>query len=321
MRKININKVESIFIGNAEDKAGATGITAIICPDGMTCGIDIRGGGPASRETELLSYRSSAQTVHAIVLGGGSAFGLDAAGGVMKYLEEHDIGFDTGVTKVPLVCQSDIFDLCIGDKNARPDFNMGYKAAKNAFEKNYRDGNYGVGTGATVGKLYGVSRMMKTGVGSATYEIESLKIGAIVVVNALGDVYENSKIIAGLLTDDLNDFANSYDEMLKNVTPIENKFVSNTTIGVLITNAQITKNEASKIASMAHGGIIKSIAPVNTSADGDTVYAVGTGEVKADIDLIGTLGAEIMREAVLCAVKSAESAYGLKCAADFEKER
>ena len=315
--KININDIKDFYIGNFEDTKGATGVTAIIAPEGAACGIDVRGGGPASRETELLSAKASAQIIHAVVLGGGSAFGLDAAGGVMKYLEEHDIGFDTGITRVPLVCQSGIFDLGLGDKEARPDFKMGYEAAKCAFLRNYKDGNYGVGIGATVGKLCGIERMMKTGVGSAALKLGNIEIGAIVVVNALGDVFENGKIIAGLLTEDKKTFANTAEQMAKSLEPKDNKFVSNTTIGAVITNAAFTKNEATKLAAMAQNGIVRSVNPVNLSVDGDTVYAMSSGKEKADLDVLGTIAADLMQEAVICAVKKAESMFGIPCAKDL----
>lgn len=315
--KIPINEIKDFYIGNYEDTIGATGVTAIIAPQGAVCGIDVRGGGPASRETELLSAKASAQQIHAVVLGGGSAFGLDAAGGVMKYLEEHDIGFDTGVTRVPLVCQSGIFDLVVGDKMARPDSDMGYKAAKCAFKRNYKDGNYGVGMGATVGKLCGTSRMMKSGVGSAAVRLGNIEIGAVVAVNALGDVIDDGKIIAGLLSEDKKSFANTAALMSEFLEPHENKFVSNTTIGAVFTNAAFTKNEASKLAAMAQNGIVRAINPVNLSVDGDTVYAMSGGDEKADLDVLGTIAADLIVEAVICAVRKAESLFGIPCAKDM----
>ena len=165
-REIPITEIEGIRIGQAEDIAAGTGCTVIISEKGMCAGIDVRGGGPASRDSRLLDPLTAAQYVHAVVLAGGSAFGLGAANGVMDYLEEHDIGFDVGVTKVPLVVQSDIFDLTVGDKTVRPDHDMGYEAARLAMEApNYRDGNYGAGCGATVGKLAGMKTCMKSGIG------------------------------------------------------------------------------------------------------------------------------------------------------------
>ena len=195
MTELPITEIRGIRIGQTENVKAGTGCTVLVCEDGMRAGVDIRGGGPASRETPLLNPLMAAQSIHAIVLGGGSAFGLGAANGVMKYLEEKqigfDVGFDVGVTKVPLVVQSDIFDLTVGDPFTRPDAAMGYEAAKAAMEaSNYRDGNYGVGCGATVGKIGGMETCMKTGIGSYAVQLGELQIGALVVVNALGDVFD-----------------------------------------------------------------------------------------------------------------------------------
>ena len=191
MKEISINEIGPIRIGQVENAKAGTGCTVFIYDVGMHAGLDVRGGGPASRETPLLSPLTAAQRIHGIVLAGGSAYGLAAAGGVMQYLREHDIGFDVGVTKVPLVVQSDLFDLTVGDPNVYPDEAMGYEAARRAFEEpNYKDGNYGAGCGATVGKLCGMERCMKTGIGSYAVQIGDLKIGAVIALNALGDVFD-----------------------------------------------------------------------------------------------------------------------------------
>ena len=199
MKEIPITEMSPIRIGQVENAEAATGCTVFICENGMRAGLDVRGGGPASRDSQLLNPLMAAECVHAIVLGGGSAFGLGAANGVMKYLEEKGYGFDVGVTKVPLVVQSDLFDLTVGDIFVRPDADMGYEAAKKAFEApNYRDGNYGAGCGATVGKIAGMDYCMKTGIGSYCISIGELKVGAVVALNALGDIYswKNGKQIA-----------------------------------------------------------------------------------------------------------------------------
>ena len=279
----------------------------------------MRGGGPASRESELLKPTAAADSVHAVLLSGGSAFGLDAAGGVMKYLEERDVGFDVGITKVPLVCESCLFDLTVGDKDIRPDKEMGYAACVNAEAGNYRDGSVGAGVGATVGKLYGMDYCMKSGIGSYAVQTGELQVGAIVAVNALGDIfdYKTGKKIAGLLNEEKNGFRSTTDEMLKNYSVKENKFVGNTTIGVVITNARFNKTELNKIASMTHNGYARSIDPVHTSADGDSIYAMSVGEVSADMDMVGTLAARVMAEAIVKAVKNAESMYGYKSAKDL----
>ena len=320
MISIPITEIEGISIGQTEDIVGGTGCTVFISRTGMAAGLDIRGGGPASRDTELLNPLTEARFIHAIVLGGGSAFGLGAANGVMKYLEENDIGYDVGVTKVPLTVQSDIFDLTVGDLNARPGADMGYKAAKLALESpNYRDGNFGAGCGATVGKLRGMDFCMKSGIGSHAVKVGGLIVGAVVVVNALGDIYDyrTAKKVAGLLNSEKNGFADVLDVMCENTDARDNKFTENTTLGVIITNAAFSKDQLCKIAGMAHNGYARSIKPVHTSADGDSIYAVSTGDIRADKDLVGTLAADVMSEAILSAVKNAESAYGYPAMRDI----
>ena len=312
MKTISIKEIEGIRIGNTQNTAAGTGCTVILSETGMCAGLDVRGGGPASRESELLKPLAAAQAIHAVLLGGGSAFGLDAAGGVMQFLEEKGIGFDVGVTKVPLVCQSDIFDLTVADAHTRPDKAMGYEACVGAYQNNYQDGNFGVGTGSTVGKSMGMEHCMKTGIGSYAVQIGELKVGAIVVVNALGDIYDwhNGKIIAGMLNDDHTAFSDSAKYLYQSYEVHENKYVGNTTIGAIITNAHFDKSQLCKIASMTHNGYARTIRPVHTSADGDSIYALSVGNVAADCDMVGTLAADVMAEAILAAVKNSESAYG-----------
>ncbi len=319
-KEISITQVGNIRIGQVEDTKAATGCTVIISEQGMAAGLDVRGGGPASRDSELLDPLAAAGFVHAVLLAGGSAFGLDCAGGVMAYLEEHDIGFDVGVTKVPLVVQSDLFDLTVGDKSVRPDRVMGYEAAKRAMEApNYRDGNYGAGCGATVGKICGMDTCMKSGIGSYAIELGELKIGAIVAVNALGDIYDwkTGKKIAGLLTEDKNGFRDTVEVMKQSIAVHENKFVENTTIGAVITNAKFDKSQLCKIAGMTHNGYARAIRPVHTTADGDSIYALSVGDVSADQDLVGTLAADVMSEAIKRAIENAETAYGFVSASDL----
>lgn len=320
-REIPITEVGNVHIGQAENRSAGTGCTVIISENGMCAGLDIRGGGPASRDSALLDPLTAANCVHAVVLAGGSAFGLGAANGVMTYLEEKGIGFDVGITKVPLVVQSDIFDLTVGDMTVRPDPAMGYEAAKAAMESpNYKDGNFGAGCGATVGKLCGMETCMKSGIGSYCIEIGELRIGAVVVVNSLGDIYDHKtgKKIAGLLTEDRKGFRDSLSVMKESIKVHENRFVDNTTIGAVITNAAFSKSALCKIAGMAHNGFARSIRPVHTSADGDSIYALSVGEVSADQDLVGTLAAEVMSEAITRAVESAESAYGFIAKRDMK---
>ncbi len=320
MKEISINEIGPIRIGQVENKEAGTGCTVFINDEGMHAGLDVRGGGPASRETPLLSTLSAAQRIHAVVLSGGSAYGLAAAGGVMQYLKEKDLGFDVGVTKVPLVVQSSLFDLTVSNPNVYPDEAMGYEAARKAFEEpNYKDGNFGAGCGATVGKLCGMDRCMKSGIGSYAVELGELKIGAVVAVNALGDIFDwkSGKQIAGMLTEDRKAFAHSPEEMQKSIEAIKNRFVNNTTLGVIITNARFHKGSLCKIAGLGHDGYARSIRPVHTSLDGDSIYALSIGDVIADREVVGLMAAEVISEAIVRAVTSAESAYGFPAAKDL----
>lgn len=315
MKEIRITEIENIYIGNAENREAATGCTVILCEKGARAGIDVRGGGPASRETELLNPTAAADKIHAILLSGGSAFGLDAAGGVMQHLEERGVGVDTGVVKVPLVCASCLFDLQVGKKDVRPDKKMGYLACRG----DYKDGNFGAGTGATVGKFKGTEYMMKTGIGSYAVQIGPLQIGAVCAVNALGDIfdYKTGKQIAGLLNETKDGFCSTEEEMSKQCLQTRDLFTGNTTIGAVITNGKFDKAQMNKIAAMAQNGYARTIRPVHTQADGDTIYALSTGEVMADINGVGTLAAEVTAEAIKRAIFAAEPAYGLPAACDF----
>ena len=232
----------------------------------------------------------------------------------MNYLEEKGIGLDVGITKVPLVVQSDIFDLGVGDPNVRPTREMGYMAAKQALENpNYKDGNYGVGCGATVGKIGGKNTCMKSGIGSYALQIGDLKVGAVVVVNAVGDVYDwkTGEEVAGVLTEDKKGLRKSSEMMIERGVPEANSLVTNTTLAVFMTNACFNKSQLCKIAGMAHDGYARSIQPVHTSNDGDSIYAVSLGDLQVNQDLVGTLAAEVVSEAILRAVKNAEGSYGI----------
>ena len=319
--EIPITDIVPLRIGQAENAQAGTGCTVLVAENGMAAGLDVRGGGPASRESQLLNPLMAAQTIHAVVLSGGSAYGLGAANGVMQYLEERDYGYDTGYALVPLVAQADIYDLSVGDAGVRPDAAMGYQAAANAFENpHYRDGNYGVGCGATVGKIAGMDTCMKTGVGSYAVQIGELRVGALVVVNALGDVFDwkTGEQIAGLLAEDKKSMRSTSEFMKQSVAAVDNKFTGNTTLAVIVTNAKFSKTQLCKIAGMGHDGMARSIRPVHTSADGDSVFALSVGDVEADQDLVGLLGAEVISEAVIRAVESAESAYGYPSASGLK---
>lgn len=321
MKEIALQDIQGFRIGNAQDELGGTGCTVLIFPDGAPCGVDIRGGGPASRESELLNPTAAAERIHAVLLSGGSAFGLNAAGGVMQYLEEKGIGFPTGICNVPLVVASCIFDLGCGD-NVRPDAAMGYAACVASEKHMIREGNYGAGTGATVGKLCGPKGMMKSGLGVYAVQVGELKVGAVVVVNAVGDVLdEHNKIIAGMLNDDGTGFADTRRVMLEEYGMHDTLFslraaagTTNTTIGAVVTNGKFDKSHMKKIAALASNGFVRTIRPVNTTADGDSLYALSVGGVEADVSTTGTIASYVVEQAVRRAVLTAEQAYGVPAA-------
>lgn len=313
MKEIPVSEVTAVKIGQVENREAGTGCTMILAEEGMRAGIDIRGGGPASRDADLLNPLMNAGIIHGILLSGGSAFGLSAASGAQKYLESCGIGYDVGITRVPLVVQSGLFDLAVGESSIRPDEAMGYEAARTARETpNYRDGNYGAGCGCTVGKFLGPDYSMKSGVGSFAVQIGKVKIGAIVALNAYGDIFEwkSGRQIAGCLKEDGKSFLNTSEAMRGGMHKVANRFTGHTTLGVILTNAFFEKTALCKIAGMGHDGYARSIRPVHTSADGDSIYAVSAGREEADMDTVGAVGAEVISEAITRAVLSAESAYG-----------
>ena len=318
LKEISLNSIEGVKIGHAEDAQNGTGCTVIVCDEKAICGVDIRGGGPASRETELLDTNMSNDGINALLLGGGSAYGLDAAGGIMKYLEEKGKGVQVGNSVVPIVVGSCIFDLSCASPSVRPDSTMGYRACLNS-EKNLDvQGNVGGGCGATVGKFMGLERSMKSGLGTYAVEINGVKIGAIVIVNAIGDVYEvdSKKELAGLLSADKSSMVSSEEEIFK-MLQLAAASVQNTTIGAVITNAKMDHAQANKLARLASNGIVRTIRPVNTSMDGDSVYALSVGDVDFNQDILGSLASYVMAKAINNAVLSADEAYGLKSAKSF----
>ena len=320
MKEISITEIEPVKIGQTENTAAGTGCTVLLAEKGLRAGLDIRGGGPAAREDQLLNPLMAADMIHSVVISGGSAYGLAAASGVMECLEQRGIGYDVGVTKVPLVVQSALFDLTVGDTFVRPDAAMGYEAARFALESpNYKDGNYGAGCGCTVGKLMGMDYCMKTGIGSFAIQIDDLQVGAVAAVNALGDVFDwrKGRQIAGLLTEDRKHLRRTAEVMKSAIEIVKNRFVGNTTIGVIVTNARFSKAQLCKIAGMGHDGYARSIHPVHTTLDGDSIYAVSAGDVRADQDVVGMIGAEVMSEAIMRAVRAAESAYGYPSASEL----
>lgn len=312
MKEIKFVNIDGINVGHAQDIEAGTGCSVILCKEGASAGVDVRGGAPGTRETDLLNPVNLVEKIHGVVLAGGSAFGLDAASGVMQYLEERNVGFDVGVTKVPIVSSAVLFDLTVGNSKIRPNKEMGYIACINS-DNNTEDvqGNIGAGTGATVGKFLGPEYSMKGGIGSYCVQVGDLQVGALIAVNCLGDVIdpENGKILAGALNEDRT-FINTEEIMIKNYSEKKNVFSGNTTIGVVATNAILTKSQANKIASMAHNGYGRTMRPAHSMFDGDTIFAMATGKVEADINVIGLLAARAVEKAVVNAILNASTMYG-----------
>jgi L-aminopeptidase/D-esterase-like protein len=319
-----ITDVRGIEVGHAQDDEALTGCTVILCRKGAVAGVDVRGGAPGTRETDLLNPINLVQKVHAIVLAGGSAFGLDAATGVMHYLEEKKIGFNTGAARVPIVPSAILYDLNIGRADVRPDSAMGYRAAAAASSEAPTEGNVGVGTGATVGKMFGMTLAMKSGLGTASMNIGGgILVGVLVAVNAWGDVVDpqTDDVIAGLrsgkagpLRVGRKDYFADTLSMMK--SPIGRGLLgfatrANTVIGAVATNASLNKAQATKVAQMAQNGIARTIRPAHTMLDGDVIFALSTGRKKSDASTIGAFAAEVMAEAVVRAVKMAGPAGGL----------
>ncbi|AOR22847.1 P1 family peptidase [Clostridium taeniosporum] len=314
MKEIKFCNINGIKLGHAQDKQGGTGCSVVICENGATGGVDVRGGAPGTRETDLLNPMEMVDKIHAVVLSGGSAFGLDASSGVMEYLENKNIGFDVTVAKVPIVCQAVLFDLSFGNPNVRPDKSMGIRACLNAEEYSYDiNGNIGAGFGATVGKFLGPDYAMKGGLGTYAIKVGDLEVGAIVAVNCLGDVInpKNLNIISGAYDRNKNKFLNTENLLLSTLEKPINPFKGNTTIGLIVTNANFTKAEANKVASMAHNGYARTIYPSHTMFDGDTIFTMATNKISADVTTVGMIAAKVMEKAILRGVKSAESMFGV----------
>lgn len=305
--------VPGINVGNMQDMEALTGCTVILTEKGATGGVDVRGSAPGTRETDLLSPINLVDKVHGIVLSGGSAFGLDTASGVMQYLEEKNIGHDTGVAKVPIVPAAILFDLANGNPKIRPDKKMGYEAAKIASSKPFPTGNIGAGCGATVGKFLGFEHCMKGGLGTASIRLnEEIVIGAVVAVNPLGEIRDpsNGKIVAGAYSREKNQVVDFMDFLQQNKEMMI-KAGTNTTIGVIAVNAALTKAEATKISQMAQDGYARTIYPAHTMHDGDTIFTLATGNKKVSIDLLGPMAAKVMENAILNAIYSTESIAGI----------
>ena len=322
--------ISGILIGNAQDEEAGTGCTVILALDGAVGAVDVRGGGPATRETDLLRPENSVQSVNAVMLSGGSAFGLDAATGVMSFLEEKGSGFPTGVCNVPIVCGASIFDLGIGSATVRPNANMGHAACKVAAPlSECAEGNIGAGTGATVGKFFGPDRAMKSGLGISGIQVGDLKVAAVSVVNAVGTIVDaDGTPIAGVLSPDLEKVMAPSDVMEQlaglamsgafggssgaGTSAEESGSIENTTISCVVSNAKLTKAQCTKVCAMYHDGYARAINPVHSSLDGDTVFMLATGEVEAPQDIVGALGANMVEQAIRNSVEKAQPAYGLK---------
>ncbi len=310
-------------VGHAGDAAACTGCTVILCPEGTTAGVDVRGSASGSRELEVLSPMHLAPAVHAVFLAGGSAFGLDAAAGVMRFLEERGVGFDVGVTRVPIVPAAIIFDLRLGSAHARPDADMAASACRAATEAGIPEGSVGAGTGATVGKLLGPAHAMKSGLGVSARRVGAgLHVAALAVVNAFGDVCDpgSGRLLAGTRT------APDRVELLDTVAAIRRGTVpagyrgENTTLAVVATNARLSKVEAAKVAQVAQQGVVRTVRPVHTTLDGDLVIALGSGAVEADLNALGVAAADVVADAVVRAIKQASSLGGLPAWRDLARD-
>lgn len=322
-----INQIPGIFAAHSTDDKGGTGCTVILCPQGATAGVDVAGGAPATRETDLLRPEETVDVVHAVVLSGGSAFGLAASCGVAEELEHRGIGYDVGVTKVPIVTSACLFDLAVGDPQARPSTQDGADAAARALDEAevlLGTGNIGAGCGCSVGKLAGSARAMKAGFGQAVLEAGPLVVGAVAAVNAVGDVRDpdTHQVLAGVRTEDGADFANS-EQVLRALTAQMPLPRTNTTLSCVVTNARLTKAQATKVAQMASDAYARTIYPTHTTNDGDTVFVLATDAVElqppVQLDALGSLAVRALELAIADAATSAHAAFGLPCASSMPK--
>ena len=309
-------------VGHHTDTVHGTGTTVVLCPEGCVGGVDVRGGAPGTRETALLDPACKVDVVHGVSLSGGSAFGLGTADGVMRWLAERGFGYDTGTARVPIVPGAIIYDLSVGPRtgNAKPTptAESGYAACENARPDHVLEGCVGAGIGATVGKFLGMAQCTKGGVGGAAlYAEQGLKVGALVVVNALGNIGTGARLLAGARDHHTNAYVD-IQHLWSMTDPGPPAALGNTTIGAVLTNAQLTKAEMTKVAQMAHSGISRTIQPSHTPHDGDTLFALATGEQPGDPGQIGTLAALCVAEAIVRAVQNACSLFGIPAASDVE---
>lgn len=320
----SITEVGNLRVGHFTDSRRPTGCTVVLFDHAAVAGVDVRGSAPGTRETDLLNPIHTVERVNALLLTGGSAYGLDAATGVMQYCEEHKMGFFTGAALVPIVPAAVLFDLQIGDAKIRPDARAGYAACEAAANDGIAEGNVGAGAGATVGKMFGYQLAMKSGLGAASVKIgdTGLMVGAMTAVNAVGDVIDRrtGKILAGARAQDGQAFANTIHQLEQGNLPSV-RFGAHTTLGIVATNALLNKSECTKIAQMAHDGIARTINPAHTALDGDTIFAAATGgsRVKADVTVIGAMAAEAMTRAVNRAVLTATGIPGYPAHRDMPR--
>ncbi len=307
----SITRVAGIEAGHFTDSRRPTGCTVIIARAGAVAGVDVRGAAPGTRETDLLHPSNLVDRVHAVTLAGGSAWGLDAASGVMQWLEENGIGLDVKYGLVPIVPAAVLFDLPVGDARIRPDAQAGYAACMAASSAALAQGNVGAGAGALVGKLFGIARAMKGGIGTASITLEGITVGAVVACNALGDVVDPStgQVIAGARTEDRRALLGIRDAIIRGEQPKPLLAGTNTTIGVVATDAILTKAQAHRMAQVSHDGLARAINPVHTMSDGDTLFSLGTGVSgkTASMMVLGTLAAEVTARAIVQAVLAARS--------------
>lgn len=320
----SITDVQGIRVGHCTDAQNVTGCTVILAPpEGAVAGIDVRGMAPATRETDLLRPAHLVERAHAILLAGGSAFGLDAASGVMRFLEEHKIGFDAGVMRVPIVPAAALFDLAIGSARVRPDAASGYAACQAAKSGPIEEGSAGAGTGATVGHLLGPKFATKAGLGTCSQKIgKGIVVAALVVVNALGDVVdpESGAVIAGTRKPIVGGWLGTGNAIKGDLSQIA-LGLKNTTIGVVATNAQLTKEQVNIVAAMAHDGIARATRPSHTMFDGDTLFALATGRIKGgDVTAIGHTASEVVAEAIVRGVRAAVGMGGVPAIRELEKK-
>ena len=305
----SITDVPGVLVGHMSDARRPTGCSVVLTPEGAVAGVDVRGAAPGTRETDLLEPGNLVQQVHAVLLSGGSAFGLDAAGGVMQWLERHGIGHDVKVARVPIVPAAVLFDLLVGDPSIRPDSNAGWQACENASTRRPAEGNVGVGSGAAIGKLFGIQRAMKGGVGTASVTVEGITVGALIACNALGDVVdpETAHVMAGARNASGRGLLDSHRALLRGTAPQTIVAGTNTTIGVIATDAVLSKTQAQRLACVAHDGLARSINPVHTMSDGDTLFALGTGRANRTLGMtvLSSMAAEATARAVVNAVLAA----------------